>query len=53
MALRRYSGSAEGVRRDVWTFEILKNFVVTSPSWESSFFPQNVFMTGCEFMLIF
>lgn len=36
VALRWYNGSAEGVRRDVWTFEFLKNFVVTSPSWESS-----------------
>lgn len=35
-ALRWYIGSAEGVRRDIWTFEFLKNFVVTSPSWERS-----------------
>lgn len=26
----------KGAGRDVWTSEILKNFVVTSPSWESS-----------------
>lgn len=36
VALRWYNGLADGVRRVVWTFEIPKNFVVTSPSWESS-----------------
>lgn len=35
VALRWYTGSAKGVGRDVWTFKILKNFVVTSSSWES------------------
>ncbi len=49
VALRWYNGSAEGVRRDVWTFEILKNFVVTSPSWENQSFPQveNVIVAVC------